>query len=112
MKRVIPMVLLLVVLAGCATSGNCPHPYDRGSNQVKCKTCGQWYDGVPVKVEATEEGGDTTPKNVCEECGRTLAQKKGKDFGQALGEAALLANVIIYGGIALFFAGIIGLAFA
>lgn len=112
MKRVIPIVLLLALLAGCATTGNRPHPYDRDSNQVKCKTCGQWYDGVPIVYESTKEGGVATPENVCEECGRALAQEKGKDFGQAFGEAAILAGVIIYGGMALVIAGILGLAFA
>lgn len=113
MKRVVPIVLLLVLLAGCATTGKQPHPYDRDKDWVQCGTCGQWYNGVPVTYESTEEGGDAKPINACSECGRVMPKKKNTaDFGQALGSAALLAHGIIYGGIALLFAGVIGLAFA
>ncbi|MCK5861329.1 MAG: hypothetical protein KAH38_02515 [Candidatus Hydrogenedentes bacterium] len=99
MKRMIMVVLALVVLAGCATTGEHRDPY---GEQVQCSTCERWYDGV-MKSDVEEPDGKKTPKNVCAECGRVLPEKENFGFlglGK-LDEVERIGKVIVYGGLAL-----------
>ena len=117
MKQSISIVVALALLAGCAATGNRPHPYDRDSKQVKCKTCGQWYDGTPKKQDAEVSEAADTQQNVCPECGRATPEPDKRDTKtmtetmDTLGTAVRMAPAVVYGGIVLLFAAILGLAF-